>query len=152
MDLLRVIRPTIVAGLALLLTGLTACADDGNADNANIVDFANPAATETTGGETTGGETTGGETTGGETRQRFEIEIVNFQFAPAQAVVPAGTEVVWINNDTDVHSIVSTGGLFQNSEIFAPGESFSVVLADEGSYAYTCGVHPFMLGSITVEG
>ena len=134
MDRHRTTRLIVVASLAALATGLSACANDGNAENANIV---NLAATETTGGETS---------------QRFEIEIVNFQFVPANAVVPAGTEVVWVNEDTDVHSIVSTGDLFQNSDTFAKGESYSVVLPDAGTYDYTCGVHPFMMGSITVQG
>jgi plastocyanin len=26
------------------------------------------------------------------------------------------------------------------------------VLPDAGTYDYTCGVHPFMMGSITVQG
>jgi plastocyanin len=128
----------VVAAALNLTIALAACADDGNADNANIVNAANVAAPETTAGS--------------ETSQRFEIEIVNFQFVPADAVVPAGTEVVWINKDTDIHSIVSTGGLFQSSDTFANGESYSIVLPDPGTYDYSCGVHPFMMGSITVQG
>jgi plastocyanin len=122
-----------VTGALELTLVLAACADDGNADNGNIVALA----------------ATG--TTGAETAQRFEIDIANFQFGPADAVVPAGTEVIWVNNDTDVHSIVSTGELFANSEVFAPGESYSVVFTEPGTYAYLCGVHPFMMGTVTVE-
>ena len=57
------------------------------------------------------------------------IEIANFQFGPADVVVDAGTEVVWRNADTDIHSIISTGGLFANSDTFANGESYSVVFS-----------------------
>jgi plastocyanin len=127
-----------MAAALSVTVALAACADDGNASNANIVnaaDLAGPEATE-----------------GSAAKQRFEIEIVNFQFVPADAVVPAGTEVVWVNKDTDIHSIVATGGLFQSSDTFANGDTYSVVVPEPGTYDYTCGVHPFMIGSITVQG
>jgi plastocyanin len=115
---------------------LVACTDDSNGENASGANIVNPAPTETTATEAA---------------QRFEIDIANFQFGPADAVVAAGTEVVWVNNDTDVHSVVSTGDLFANSDVFAPGESYSVVFTEPGTYAYSCGVHPFMMGTVTVE-
>jgi plastocyanin len=59
--------------------------------------------------------------------------------------------VVWQNNDTDIHSIISTGDLFANSDTFEPGESYAVTFTEPGTYAYTCGVHPFMKGTVTVE-
>ncbi len=82
--------------------------------------------------------------------ERFEIEIANFQFGPADAEVAVGTEVVWLNTDTDVHSIISTGELFASSDTFANGETYAVVFTEPGTYEYTCGVHPFMAGTITV--
>ena len=90
---------------------------DGNADNVNIVNEVE-LATDTTAGS------------GGEASSSFEIEIADFQFGPADAVVPAGTEVVWLNNDTDVHSIISTGDLFASSDTFEPGESYAVTFSD----------------------
>jgi plastocyanin len=120
-----------------LAFALGSCADDGNADNLNIVNPVEPA-TATTGGA-------------GEAAGSFEIEIADFQFGPADAVVPVGTEVVWLNNDTDVHSIISTGDLFASSDNFDPGESYAVTFTDPGTYAYTCGVHPFMEGTVIVE-
>ena len=59
--------------------------------------------------------------------------------------------MVWLNNDTDVHSIVSTGDLFASGGTFAPGETYAVTFTEPGVYAYTCGVHPFMEGTITVQ-
>ena len=109
--------------------GVTACADDSNAGRA--------AATVTTSGEPA--------------PEQQVIEIANFQFGPADAVVAAGTEVVWLNADTDIHSIISTGELFASSDTFANGESYAVVFTEPGTYDYTCGVHPFMVGTITVQ-
>jgi plastocyanin len=129
-------RIVVAVSAASLACALASCADDGNADNVNIVNEIE-----------LGAVTTGG----GEAAAAFEIEIADFQFAPADAVVPVGTEVVWQNNDTDVHSIISTGDLFASSGDFDPGESYSVTFTEPGTYAYTCGVHPFMEGIVTVE-
>jgi plastocyanin len=131
-------RLAAVAAAAVLASALAACADDSNASTANVINAVNAAgATETT--------------AGAETPARFDVDIANFQFTPAEVTIPAGTEVVWTNNDTDVHSIVSDGDMFASSEVFEPGESYSVVFTEPGTYPYICGVHPFMMGTITVE-
>jgi len=128
----------LVAASAALALGGAGCADDSNAGSAvNDIVNGDAGATVTTGDEPA--------------PEQFEIEIANFQFSPADAVIAAGTEVVWLNADTDLHSIVSTGELFATSDIFEPGQSYSVTLSEPGTYAYTCGVHPFMTGTITVE-
>ncbi len=135
MERARIIRIVVAACAGSLALGLASCADDGNADNVNIVNDVELATA----------------TTAGESAASFEIEIADFQFGPADAVVPVGTEVVWLNNDTDVHSIISTGDLFASSAVFDPGQSYAVTFTEPGTYAYTCGVHPFMEGTITVE-
>jgi plastocyanin len=129
-------RTVVAVSAASLACALASCADDGNADNVNIVNEVEPATATTAGGEAAGS---------------FEIEIADFQFGPADAVVPVGTEVIWLNNDTDVHSIISTGDLFASSGNFDPGGSYSVTFTEPGTYAYTCGVHPFMEGTVIVE-
>ena len=132
-------RLAIIVGALTIAVGLAACTDDSNAGSANNLNIVNNV------------ETVPETTAGGAATERFEIEIANFQFGPAEAVVPAGTEVVWLNNDTDVHSIISTGDLFASSSTFANGESYAVVFTEPGTYAYICGVHPFMTGTITVQ-
>lgn len=85
---------------------------------------------------------------------RFEIEIVDFQFTPQDAVVKPGTEVVWTNSDPE-HSVVSTGDpAFDDSpSTLSRGDSYSFVFTEPGTYTYICGVHPAtMAGTITVEG
>ena len=136
MERARITRIVVASCTASLTLALASCADDGNADNVNIVNDVELASATTGGGEAV---------------SSFEIEIADFQFSPANAVVPAGTEVVWLNNDTDVHSIISTGDLFANSDTFDPGQSYAVTFTEPGTYAYTCGVHPFMEGTVTVE-
>jgi plastocyanin len=141
MDRDWIARSAILVAAASMAVGVAACADDSNAGSANNV--ANAVA------DTLDNTTETREAS--DATDRFEIEIANFQFVPADAVVAAGTEVVWLNADTDIHSIISTGGLFTSSDTFANGESYSVVFTEPGTYEYTCGVHPFMMGSVTVE-
>jgi plastocyanin len=132
-------RVAAIVGAASMVVGVSACADDSNADDANVVNIVNDVdgAAQTTAAD--------------DGTERFEIEIVDFKFSPAEAVVPAGTEIVWHNADTDIHSIISTGELFASSDTFANGESYAVTLTEPGTYPYSCGVHPFMMGTITVQ-
>jgi plastocyanin len=80
-----------------------------------------------------------------------EITITGFAF-PA-ATVPAGGMVRWRNNDPDVHTILwDTPGSPPNINTPIPtgGLSGPVTMPTAGVFNYHCGVHPIMLGSITV--
>jgi plastocyanin len=83
---------------------------------------------------------------------RVDITIAGFQFTPQEARVQAGTEVVWTNSDSTDHSVVSTDGKFQDSEALGEGDSYSFVFTTPGTYAYFCGFHNSMTGTIVVEG
>lgn len=79
------------------------------------------------------------------------ITIVDFAFEPAEISVPVGTEITWANEDSARHSVISDddGGPFQSDE-FDNGESYSVVVEEEGTFPYVCGIHPNMAGTVTV--
>ena len=77
-----------------------------------------------------------------------EIVIKNFAFTPATLVVKTGTTVIWLNDDPVPHSIKSDTF---NSEIFNKGESFQFKFDNTGTYDYTCGPHPTMIGEIIVQ-
>jgi len=76
------------------------------------------------------------------------ISIVNMAFNPTSYSVPVGTTVTWVNNDTVAHSIKSTSF---NSDNLNPGQSYSFTFSASGTYSYSCGIHPTMQGSITVQ-
>jgi plastocyanin len=84
------------------------------------------------------------------------VAIQNFAFVPASVTVPAGTTVIWTNQDSAPHAIVSDATpLFSNGAIFtssqlAQGQQFSFTFNNAGTYLYHCGIHPFMKGTITV--
>ena len=76
-------------------------------------------------------------------------------YIPYHVTAPAGTEIVWSNDDTAAHTVTSgtpaggPDGVFDSS-ILAGGLTFSVTL-DAGEYPYYCIVHPWMIGNLTIE-
>ena len=77
-------------------------------------------------------------------------------FEPELLTIDAGTTVVWTNNDSTIHTVtaglVSEGpsGKF-DSELFSAGESFEYTFSESGVEDYYCIVHPWMIGTVTVE-
>ena len=77
-------------------------------------------------------------------------------YIPSSVVVPAGTTVVWSNDDTAAHTVTSgtvadgPDGVFDSS-LFMPDTTFEVTFDDPGEYPYWCIVHPWMVGTVVVE-
>lgn len=76
------------------------------------------------------------------------ISIESFAFNPKVLTVPVGSTVVWTNNDSAKHNVVSTN--FSSPE-FGKGETFEFKFDQKGTYDYSCGIHPSMTGKIIVE-
>ena len=79
------------------------------------------------------------------------VRIVNFEFKPMKVLVKPGTKVTWTNDDTNIHDIKDTSPLAtpQSPEL-SKGDTFSITYGQPGSYSYTCGIHPYMTGSVEV--
>ena len=77
-------------------------------------------------------------------------------YAPYSAVMLAGGEVIWTNNDAIAHTVTSgtpqkgPNGLF-DSGLIMPGDTYSVKLDLPFDYDYFCMVHPWMQGTIAVN-
>jgi FtsP/CotA-like multicopper oxidase with cupredoxin domain len=83
------------------------------------------------------------------------IHIENMMFQPSVIHVPAGTTVVWKNEDTMTHTVTS-GANDSNDNRFdsgdlQPGQTFSYTFQQPGSYAYFCDYHPMMQATVIVE-
>lgn len=78
------------------------------------------------------------------------VEIVSFVFEPAAVRVAAGTEVVWTNQDSAIHSVRDSGDLFEESPDLASGDTFSQTYDEPGTYPYVCGIHSGMRGEVVV--
>ena len=79
-----------------------------------------------------------------------EVSIDNFTFAPAKLTVAKGTEVTWTNHDDIPHTIVMTGSGVR-SKTLDTDKSFSYTFDKAGNFAYICGLHPHMKGSVVVK-
>ena len=78
---------------------------------------------------------------------------------PKTVSLADGGEVRWVNQDgggvygggaATAHQIMSDDAAFDTSESFSPGQSYTIVLSQPGTYHYHCNIHPNMVGTITV--
>ena len=78
------------------------------------------------------------------------VNIKNFAFNPSVLSIKAGTNVVWVNDDSVPHTITSDSGDFDSGNI-APGGSFNHTFTKAGSVSYHCNIHKTMKGQIIVQ-
>ncbi|MFJ5919222.1 cupredoxin family copper-binding protein [Streptomyces ardesiacus] len=81
-----------------------------------------------------------------------QVTIKDFTFQPASLTVSPGAKVTVVNKDSTTHSLTaSKGGSFDTGDI-APGRSATFTApSTAGDFPYTCTIHPFMKGTLTVE-
>ena len=77
-------------------------------------------------------------------------------YIPSTLNVSTGTTVVWENNDSAAHLATSgtpdggPDGIFDSGMIMA-GATYEYEFSDKGEFVYYCLVHPWMVGTVTVE-
>ncbi|MGY5148548.1 MAG: plastocyanin/azurin family copper-binding protein [Candidatus Nitrosopumilus sp. bin_68KS] len=80
----------------------------------------------------------------------------NACYSPANITINAGDTVNWVNTDSAAHTVTGgspadgPSGVFDSSLVMASAE-FAFTFNDSGSYDYFCMVHPWMVGSVTVN-
>jgi plastocyanin len=78
-------------------------------------------------------------------------------FEPAAITVSPGGTVIWDNQDNALHTATSgesptPDGKFDSGLIGANQESKPVTMPTEpGEYKYFCTLHPFLVGTVTVQ-
>ena len=83
-------------------------------------------------------------------------EETNSCFTPADITINAGDTVEWNNIDTAAHTVTSgspadgPSGVFDSSLLMADA-TFAFTFEDAGEYDYFCMVHPWMVGSVSVN-
>lgn len=81
------------------------------------------------------------------------VDMRDFAFEPRDVLATPGTAVRWINRDEFPHSVAMEGGRPGSSRgTIPPRGEHTFVFSDAGRYVYRCGVHPTMLGEVTVAG
>ncbi|MBA4718777.1 MAG: protease inhibitor Kazal-type [Nitrosopumilus sp.] len=83
-------------------------------------------------------------------------EETNSCFSPADITINAGDTVHWMNVDTAAHTVTGgspadgPSGVFDSSLVMAAA-TYEFTFDEAGGYDYFCMVHPWMLGSVTVN-
>jgi plastocyanin len=74
----------------------------------------------------------------------------NQSFSPNPATVKAGQTVAWKNADSTTHNPIANGGSFNAGNIGAGATSGAIMMSTAGTFDYHCGIHPTMVGTLTV--
>jgi plastocyanin len=85
---------------------------------------------------------------------KIVVAMRDFAFFPDTVRIRPGTEVTWVNCETDVqdfHTSTSVGSGLWDSGAVNRGESFTRRFDTTGSFGYFCIPHPFMRGAVVVE-
>ena len=83
-------------------------------------------------------------------------ETSNACYLPQDITISTGDTVLWDNVDNAAHTVTGgspsdgPSGVFDSSLLMA-GLDYSFTFDDAGSYDYFCMVHPWMVGSVTVN-
>ena len=83
-------------------------------------------------------------------------EETNECWSPADITINVGNTVHWMNIDTVAHTVTGgspadgPSGVFDSSLLMADA-AFAFTFDETGSYDYFCMVHPWMVGSISVN-
>jgi FtsP/CotA-like multicopper oxidase with cupredoxin domain len=79
-------------------------------------------------------------------------------YDPPNAEVQVGTEVTWINNDTNMPHTVTSGdsgtsptGVFDSGIMMGDGSQFKHTFDQKGEFEYYCTLHPWMIAKIIVK-
>jgi plastocyanin len=83
------------------------------------------------------------------------VSEIDFAFLPREITIPAGTTVIWVNDEQPKHTATADDGAFDSGDQ-GLGDSFSYTFAEPGNYPYFCRYHGDvggvgMAGVITVQ-
>lgn len=132
-------RREVIAGLALgggaVVAGTVGWIGSSKGAGTPFAGFASPAAASPAASPATGDQ----------------IVISNFAFSPASLTVPAGRDVIWMNQDDIPHTVTSADKTSFASALLDTGDQFRHRFTTVGTYPYFCALHPFMTGRIIVH-
>ena len=77
------------------------------------------------------------------------VAIVDFAFDPVTLTIPVGTTVTWTNTGSVNHTVKWSDGT-PESDSLANGATYQRTFDAAGTFAYVCGIHGSMKGTISV--
>jgi plastocyanin len=87
----------------------------------------------------------------GNLNAKQDVLINNFAFSPQTVTIKAGMYVIWANQDSAPHTVISDTGSEISSPSLSKGETYVHQFTEAGTYTYHCSVHPSMKGTIVVQ-
>lgn len=81
----------------------------------------------------------------------YQVAIQNFAFDPFDLKINKGDMVVWTNEDSATHTVVSDSGSELASGTLATGQTYSHTFNSAGTFNYHCGVHQTMKARVEVS-
>ncbi|MGI8951593.1 MAG: cupredoxin domain-containing protein [Chitinophagaceae bacterium] len=79
-----------------------------------------------------------------------KVTIANFAFSSSSLKVPAGTTVIWTNNDNTTHTVTADDGSFTSGDL-VKGATYSITFTKTGTYPYHCKFHSMMVANVIVQ-
>lgn len=76
-----------------------------------------------------------------QTQSELTVPMANFVFNPKDVVIPAGTTVIWVNQDGAPHTATADDGALFKSDLLSKGQSFKHRFDQVGEFAYYCELH-----------
>ena len=78
------------------------------------------------------------------------VQIRNFAFTTTEIRVSRGTQVTWVNCDTQSHTSTSDSDTW-DSGLISPNTTYSRTFDQAGRFPYHCEPHPGMRATVVVE-
>jgi plastocyanin len=77
-----------------------------------------------------------------------QVLIKDFKFQPDQITIQKGDTITWTHPGPASHTVK-----FADSEspILKNGSTYSKTFSQTGTFPYSCGIHPYMHGDVTVK-
>ena len=83
-----------------------------------------------------------------ETPTDHVVTMVGYKFEPSTITIKVGDTIEWQNDDAVAHIVNLPQA---NSPELKVGDSWAFQFNEPGTYAYGCGIHPSMKGTVVVE-
>lgn len=78
------------------------------------------------------------------------VEMGNCAFGPTVLRIEPGAQVTWTNKSEAVHSVTGLSGGWGDTKELLPGNAVSYSFDTNGTYPYSCVLHPGMVGAVVV--
>lgn len=82
---------------------------------------------------------------------QVQVGVSSFLFGPEKVEAKVGQAVNWTNTDDSPHQVTISGPNGKRTGIMLKGQSQSMTFDAAGVYAYICGLHPNMKGTVEVK-